>query len=166
VWGEGVEQMRRGAWAAAAGTLRLAAQKRDGWGWAVNFGDIWFTESAARLVHGAELATIDPADDDQSAEWVAEAARLLDRGVARTNEAAYFGPEGHPWACEIRDALASYRKLQDSGQTTAEWRKAFQSRTAYWCAQALGGAHPFPPTPRPRLEDAAALVQRLPGHNS
>jgi hypothetical protein len=43
--------------------------------------------------------------------------------------------------------------------------EALKSRTAYWCAQVLGGAAPFPPKPRPRLEDATALVRRLPGHN-
>ena len=55
MWSRGLEQMMRGEWAEAAETLRLAAAKRDGWGWAVNFGDIWFSESAARLVHGASL---------------------------------------------------------------------------------------------------------------
>ncbi|HBE69466.1 MAG TPA: hypothetical protein DDW52_15080, partial [Planctomycetaceae bacterium] len=59
MWIDGLEQMMRGEWASAAQTLRLAAAKRDGWGWAVNFGDIWFTESAARLVHGATLANRD-----------------------------------------------------------------------------------------------------------
>ncbi|MEM6733589.1 MAG: hypothetical protein AAF658_18665, partial [Myxococcota bacterium] len=97
MWIDGLKQMMRGEWAAAAETLRLAADKRDGWGWAVNFGDIWFSESAARLVHGAELATLNPADGSQGGEWIHEAERLLEKGIARTNEAAYFGPVGHPW---------------------------------------------------------------------
>ena len=55
MWIDGLEQMMRSEWAAAAETLSLAAAKKDGWGWAVNYGDIWISESAARLVHGAEL---------------------------------------------------------------------------------------------------------------
>ena len=82
-----------------------------------------------------------------------------------TGDARIFGPGGHPWASEIGAALASYRSRQDSDADAAEWLEAFKLRTTYWCAQVLGGAAPFPPKPRPRLEDAAALVRRLPGHN-
>ncbi len=164
-WIDGCEQMMRGEWETAAETLRLAAAKKDGWGWAVNFGDIWFSESAARLVHGAELAARNGTEDGDAAEWIAEAARLLERGVSRTDEAGYFGPEGHPWAAEIGAALDSYRNLEHRGADTTEWLEAFKLRTHYWCAQVLGGAPPFPPQPRPRLEDAATLVRRLPGHN-
>ncbi len=165
MWIDGVKQMMRGEWAAAAETLRLAAAKKDGWGWAVNYGDIWLSESAARLVHGAELAARNGAEDSDGARWISEAARLLKRGVARADEGRIFGPGGHPWASEIDEALAAYHSLQDSGSDTADWLEALKLRTAYWCAQVLGGAPPFPPKPRPRLEDAAALVRRLPGHN-
>ncbi len=165
MWIDGVKQMMRGEWAAAAETLRLAAAKKDGWGWAVNYGDIWLSESAARLVHGAELAARNGAEDSDGARWISEAARLLERGVARADEGRIFGPGGHPWASEIDEALAAYHSLQDSGSDTADWLEALKLRTAYWCAQVLGGAPPFPPKPRPRLEDAAALVGRLPRHN-
>ncbi|MGF1469570.1 MAG: hypothetical protein ACFCGT_25900 [Sandaracinaceae bacterium] len=165
MWIDGVEQMMRGEWAAAAETLRLAAAKKDGWGWAVNCGDIWLAESAARLVHGAELAARHGAQGGDGARWIAEAERLLERGVTRADEARIFGPEGHPWASEIGAALASYRSLRDSGTDVADWLDALKLRTAFWCAQVLGGAPPFPPKPRPRLDDAAALMQRLPGHN-
>ncbi|MEM9704385.1 MAG: hypothetical protein AAF907_18230, partial [Planctomycetota bacterium] len=76
-----------------------------------------------------------------------------------------FDEEGHPWAVELQAALGSYRRLQQRGDDTADWLDAFKQRTAYWCAQALGGAAPFPPQPRPRREDAAELLRRLPGHN-
>lgn len=165
MWVDGLEQMMRGEWAAAAETLRLAAAKKDGWGWAVNYGDIWLAESAARLVHGAELAAGNEAKPRDAARWIAEAARLLERSATRAEEAGVFGPEGHPWASEIGAALASYRSLQDSGTDAADWLEALESRTIYWCAQALGGAAPFPPRSRPRLEDADVLVRRLPGHN-
>ncbi len=164
-WGDGIKQMMRGEWAAAAETLRLAAAKKDGWGWAVNYGDIWLSESAARLVHGAELAARNGPEGRDGARWVAEAAQLLERGRARAEEAGVFGPEGHPWASEIGEALASFRDLRDSDANTTDWLEAFKLRTVYWCAQVLAGAAPFPPRVRPRLEDAAALVQRLPGHN-
>ena len=39
---------------AASKTLDAAASK-DGWGWAVNYGDIWISASAARLIQGAAL---------------------------------------------------------------------------------------------------------------
>ena len=157
--------MIRGEWAAAAETLRLAAAKKNGWGWAVNFGDLWISESAARLVHGAELAARNKPDDVGGTWWISEAARLLEKGVARVNESHAFGSEGHPWASEIGEALAAYHSLQDSGTDTTDWLAAFKLRTAYWCAQVLGGAAPFPPQPRPRLEDAAVLARRLLKHN-
>ncbi|MEM9193024.1 MAG: hypothetical protein AAGF12_27870, partial [Myxococcota bacterium] len=175
MWNDGLEQMMRGEWAAAAETLRLAAAKKDGWGWAVNYGDIWLSESAARLIHGAELAArsravppeggkaSEDAENRDGARWIAEAARLLERAVERAEESGVFGPEGHPWASEVDVALAAYSP-GDRGDV-ADWLEAFKLRTVYWCAQVLGGAAPFPPKPRPRLEDAAALVQRLPGHN-
>ena len=165
MWNDGLQQMMRGEWVTAAETLRLAAAKQDGWGWAVNFGDIWLAYSVARLVHGSELIARDPADHGEGARWIAEAAQLLERCVARAEESEVFRPEGHPWASEVGAALASYRQLCDRGADTAEWLEALKSRTVYLCAQVLGGAPPFPPKPRPRLEDAAALVRRLPGHH-
>ena len=70
--------MMRGEWAAAAETLRLAADKKDGWGWGVNNGDIWIAEAAARLVHGAELSTRGGADDaDAAARQLDEAATSI-----------------------------------------------------------------------------------------
>lgn len=163
MWIEGAEQMMRGEWAAAAETLRLAAAKMDGWGWAVNHGEIWISEAAARLVYGAELAA--RAEDGEGSRWIAEAAELLDKAAARANEGRTFGPEGHPWASEVGAAIASYRDRRDRGAPLADWLEAFELRTAYWCAQVLGGAAPFPPRPRPRREDAAALRRRIPGHD-
>lgn len=163
MWIDGLEQMMRGEWAAAAETLRLAAAKKDGWGWAVNFGDIWFSEAAARLAYGAGLVASEQSDAEDGERWIAEAEQALGKGVARTAEAGVFGSKGHPWAVELGAALTSYRRLGESSADITDWLKAFQLRTVYWCAQALGGAAPFPPKPRPRREDAAALVSRLAG---
>ncbi|MEM8733930.1 MAG: hypothetical protein AAGG44_06905 [Planctomycetota bacterium] len=161
MWIDGLEQMMRGEWAAAVETLRLAATKRDGWGWAVNFGDIWFSESAACLVRGATLVAGGASESGEGATLIDEAEQLLKRGVARTAEAGYFGPEGHPWGCEIGEALKSYRRLSDNRVDTSEWLEQFKLRTTYSCAQVLGGAPPFPPTVRPRRVDASVLEQRL-----
>ena len=166
LWMDGVEKMLRGEWAAAAETLRLAAAQKDGWGWAVNYGDIWISEAAARLVHGAEIESRDGAEDGDAAWWITESARLLAMGVARADASGDFGPEGHPWASELGAALRSYRRVRDSGADTTGWLKELKQRTATWCAWALGGAAPFPPKPRPRREDASALVRRMPGHNA
>jgi hypothetical protein len=165
MWSDGLEQMLRGEWSAAAETLRLAAEKKDGWGWAVNYGDIWLAEAVARLVHGAELAARNGVKPNDTSRWMDEAARLLEKCVARADDAGVFGPDGHPWAAEVGAALTSYRNLGDSGQRVGDWLDALKLRTVYWCSHALGGAAPFPPRPRPRLEDAGALLQRLPGHN-
>ncbi|MEM9016502.1 MAG: hypothetical protein AAGC68_05775 [Verrucomicrobiota bacterium] len=166
LWIDGVQQMMRGEWATAASTLQNATAQKDGWGWAVNFGDIWFTESAARLVHGAELLARSKINKrKEGAQWIAEATRLLELGEERTEEAQFFGPEGHPWAVEIGEALATFQSLLDRGASSADWLAAFQERTTYWCAHILSGTAPFPPKPRPRREDAVDLVRRLPDHN-
>lgn len=96
MWIDGTRQMMRGEWAAAAETLRLAADKKGGWGWAVNYGDIWLSESAARLVHGAALAASNTTEGDDGAWWIAEAARLLEKAVARVEETRAFEPDGAP----------------------------------------------------------------------
>ena len=162
LWLDGVDQMRRGEWAAASQTLYLAAAKKDGWGWGVNHGDIWIAEAAARLVHAAELDARGAVDAADVAQQLGEATRLVEKGAARAAEGGYFGPEGHPWAAEIRDALGRYRGFADA---TARL-DALQKAMVFWCALVLGGAAPFPPQPRPRLTDAAALRRRLPGHNA
>ncbi|MEM6533943.1 MAG: hypothetical protein AAF654_15080, partial [Myxococcota bacterium] len=112
LWIDGVEQMMRGQWAIAAATLRRAAARKDGWGWAVNYGDIWLSESAARLVHGAELAALNPAEDHERERWITESTRLLERAVARADDAGVFGTDGHPWASEIQAAFDAYQDLQ------------------------------------------------------
>ena len=196
-WIDGLEQMMAAAgkgddggrnwtdWAAAAETFRRAATQKDGWGWAVNYGEIWMSEAAARLVVGAKLAMVEggaaaAARAEGAQPWVTQASELLERGGARANEGSAFGPAGHPWAAEIGAALAacreSIKELTCSGDDACadaaaavahfeSWLGDFKLRTLYWCAQALGGAAPFPPQPRVRLEDAAALRMRLPGHN-
>ena len=165
MWSDGAQQMIRGEWAKAAETMQAAASKKDGWGWAVNYGDIWIGEAAARLVHGAELIALGGSDAEKGTLLISQATRLLNKGVARANESKAFSTGGHPWASEISAALTTYKEFYERGSDTSDWLEAFKSRTLYWCAQVLAGTSPFPPKLRPRLEDAAALIQQLPGHN-
>ncbi len=165
MWMDGLQEMMRGEWAKAAETLRSAAAKKDGWGWAVNYGDIWLSEAAARLVHGAELAAGNGHEDAAGALWITEVQKLLAKGVARSATARDFLPNGHPWASEIDSAMTSYAELCENGLDTKDWLEEFKLRTLYWCAQVLGGGSPFPPKPSPRLVAAADLIQNLPGHN-
>ncbi len=165
LWIDGMQQMLDGEWLVAAETFRCAAALQDGWGWAVNHGDIWMGEAAARLIHGALRAARTEGPDAEAVQSISESVRLLAKAVRRVNEAGVFGPRGHPWTAELTAALHAYRGLANQGADTTAWLDAFQQRTVYWCAQVLGGAPPFPPQPRPRLEAAAALMARLPGHH-
>ena len=156
MWVEGIELMRRGEWAVAAEKMRLAAAKKEGWGWAVNYGDIWISESAARLIYGASLDV-----EEEAEKWVTEAKRLLKRGMKRAKESGAFTVSGHPWGSEIRAALIEYRNVRGHHAALTKWLEDLKLRTDYWCAQVLGGAEPFPPQVRDRREDADKLVRRL-----
>lgn len=154
MWMDGCLQMMRGEWSLAAETLRLAADKKDGWGWGVNHGDIWLAEATARIVLGAES---EGSGADAAREF-AEVARLLDAAALRCAE--------HPWLWENRTALAEYRALPSAGPHAASWLCVFKERAVFWSAQVLGGGTVFPPRTEPRSEDAGELQKRLPGHNA
>ena len=66
-------KMMQGAWADATKTLVAAATKKDGWGWAVNYGDIWISDAAARLIYGAECFAEGSALADDGQTWINEA---------------------------------------------------------------------------------------------
>ena len=161
MWMEGLKQMMEGNWTDAIKTLDAAASKKDGWGWAVNYGDIWISNSAARLIYGTELLNEGSTLTDDGRTWIAEALELLEKGALRAKESGAFGPDGHPWAIEIADAFISYRDLIRRDADTSDWIDNFKARTLYWCGQVLAGAPPFPPKPRPRRDDAQALLARL-----
>ena len=165
MWMDGIGQMMRCEWSAAAETLCLAAAKKDGWGWGVNNGDIWIAESAARLARLAELDARDVVDDADATRQLHEISQLVEKGAARAGERGFCGPEGHPWASEISAALAQYCGLRENGTDKTACFDTLRKRLTFWCAPVLGGAAPFPPKLRPRLQDAAALRRCLPGHN-
>ncbi len=161
MWIEGIMKMMRGEWNDAAEILHLASMKQNGWGWAVNYGDIWFTESVARLIHGAETVHLNKTKEG-SIQWIDEVERLLVKGATRANKDNNFGPNGHPWVSEITEALESYRLLQKGGKDTSEWLESFKLRTLYWCAQVLSGTPPFTPKLKNRLEEESVLIENLP----
>ncbi|MEE2756392.1 MAG: hypothetical protein VYA30_07010 [Myxococcota bacterium] len=162
IWYDGLQQMMDGHWHGAVETMQRAAAKNDGWGWAVNYGDIWLAEAVARIVCG--VSGLSHGENQQSlktADWLNQADQLISRTEARAGEAGVFGPDGHPWAAEVRQALYSYRDCQDNGDDVASWLDDFKLRTHYWCAQVLSGTPPFPPKVRSRIDNADTLVRRL-----
>ena len=164
MWIDGIKQMMRGEWSIAAEIFHLASIKKNGWGWAVNYGDIWISESVSRIIQGVEIAISKGSKDEHSKKFIIDAEKLLKKGISRAEETPVFGNEGHPWASEITSFLTSYHTIKESTTDLVKWLKEFKSRTVYWCAQVLGGAPPFPPKPRVRLEDSEVLISRLPGH--
>ena len=160
MWIDAMKHMMSGEWKKASDLLRRASTKHDGWGWAVNHGDLWYTESLALLMDGAEKSLAEEGGAQDNA-WLTEVTALLEKGASRANAGNAFGPDGHPWVSEISHALDEYRSLQGTGEDIEKWIIALRTRTLFWCAQVLSGAFPFPPRPRPRLEPAPDLVARL-----
>ncbi|MEE2786684.1 MAG: hypothetical protein VX589_05040 [Myxococcota bacterium] len=161
LWVDGVQHMMRHEWGHAVAIFRRAAQLKDGWGWAVNYGDIWLSEASALMVEGVSqsLGTGQACPDQPP--WLTRARQLIERSAGRVDESQAFGPEGHPWVTELRIALVAYDGLMNHGAEVGAWLENFKLRVIYWCAQILGGAAPFPPKPRSRTEDADVLRHRL-----
>lgn len=165
MWIDGIKLMMKNDWSSAAELLMMASSKKDGWGWAVNHGDIWISEANARLIIAVEFLAKKLINNEESKKLISEVERLLELAAERTEEAGAFGSVGHPWTSEILASLASYRSLQKKGLDTKCWLEELKLRTNYWCAQVLAGVFPFPPKPKPRSEPSLALIKRLPGHN-
>ncbi len=162
MWNDGLQQMMDGHWKAAVETMQRAAAKNDGWGWAVNYGDIWLAEAVARIVCG--LSGLSDGLDQQSlktSDWLTQAEELISKTESRADESGVFVSDGHPWAAEVRQALNRYRDCQDKADDVTAWLENFKLRTLYWCAQVLSGTPPFPPKLRPRMNNADTLVRRL-----
>ena len=164
MWYDGIELMLQNEWSMAADTFKLAYAKKDGWGWAVNYGDIWLSEAVAVMIHGAENHSNQAKIDD--IEWVQNATVLFEKALFRANDSGHFGEDGHPWMNEVGTAISAYKKLISNGEDTAFWLEEFKSRTIYWCSQILAGSFPFPPKERGRLASESLLIENLPGHNA
>ena len=152
MWIDGIEKMMQGKWKKAVNIFQRAALKKDGWGWAVNYGDIWMSEALARLLfHASSLAKYEPTDTSED-ELLNQVKTLLNQSSRRVYESGIFGDHGHPWANEISEAVSVYQNLRKDDSDLSEWLNQLKQRTLYWCALVLGGAEPFPPQPKPRLE--------------
>lgn len=151
---DGAQHMMNGQWQTAIKILHAAAAKKDEWGWAVNYGDIWLGEAFADSVCGVETK-------DADSGWLEWAQRVVEKAALRADEPGMFDEDGHPSIIENRDALRSHQNLEDRRGDVTDWLANFKLRTVYWCAQILSVTHPFPPKPKPRFEDADYLVRRL-----
>tara|TARA_B100000674_G_scaffold90281_1_gene62906 strand:+ start:6712 stop:8430 length:1719 start_codon:yes stop_codon:yes gene_type:complete len=160
MWMDGIEYMLQEQWTQAIELFRLAAKKKEGWGWAVNYGDIWLSEAVATIIQNCEID-----GGGLTKEVLERVNQLILQCVKRTNDSRVFGSYGHPWASEIEVALKSYGELTQESKDTENWLKELKARTVYWCSQVLAGMSPFPPQERPRRESAEALIDRLPKHN-
>ncbi len=161
MWYDGIEHLLENELDLAIETFKHAAAKKDGWGWAVNHGDIWLSEAAARMIRAVE--SLQDAPIPEGDEWIDIAEQLVEKARSRTEESNVFGSQGHPWINEVLSDFNAYKHLTTAGQNTTEWLEAFRSRTIFWCSQILSGVAPFPPKCRNRLVDEVVLIERLAG---
>ena len=163
MWYDGIEYILQNDWENAISTFREAALKKDGWGWAVNHGDIWLAEAVAIISKGVENSS--KSENPKDLVWIDEAEKLLEKAHTRASEAGVFDDEGHPWISEVISSLKSYKDLISSNNDTTDWLSEFMIRTVFWCSQVLAGVAPFPPKCRERLADESTLIEKIPGHN-
>ena len=140
--------------------LGEAALKKDGWGWAVNHGDIWLAEAVAIIFQGVENSS--KSGNPEDLVWINEAEKLLEKAHTRANEAGVFDDEGHPWISEVISSLKGYKDLISNNNDITDWLSEFIIRTIFWCSQVLAGVAPFPPKCRERLADESTLIGKIP----
>ena len=161
MWMDASQQMIDGRWHTAIETLQQAGKMKDGWGWAVNFGDIWISEAAAQIVCGVESEQHEEGTDHEASLWSDRVQELIELASKRADNVDLFGHAGHPWLLEIREAFDTYQCIQDEGHHIGDWLEQFKRRAIFWCAQILAGVGPFPPKPKPRNDDAYILIESL-----
>ena len=162
MWYDGIQLMLQHEWNAAIEIFRAAYGKKEGWGWAVNYGDIWLSEAVALIIDGvstAENASLENQD------WFISANHLLQLAQQRANDSGVFGQDGHPWITAVVSSLESLKELIAQGNNTTQWLEEFNSITVYWCSQILAGVFPFPPITKVRHVAEIDLVNELPKYN-
>ena len=159
MWTDGIEAMLREEWSYAINIFKLAAEKKSGWGWAVNYGDIWLSEAVATII-----MSVQDDDDHGDSEWLGKVGELILKCVERSEKSGVFGSDGHPWANEILIALDNYQQIKSDNNSLDKWLTNFKGRTVYWCSQVLAGIAPFPPRARKRIAPVEDLIKRIPGH--
>ena len=163
MWYDGIELMLQKQWSTAIEIFKAAYDKKEGWGWAVNYGDIWLSEAVALIINGVESGI--KTTNLEELEWFNKANELVDNASLRSNNSGVFGTEGHPWISEVTSALESLENLISKGKDITSWLDEFNSLTVYWCSQVLAGVFPFPPRERTRLASESTLIENLPGYN-
>ena len=163
MWYDGIQLMLQSKWTEAIEIFKRAALKKEGWGWAVNYGDIWLSEAVATIMKGVQNSQ--DSSNEEDIEWIDTAGKLIEKSLVRVKESGVFDEEGHPWTSEVDSALKSYKNLISKGEDTTEWLEQFQSHTIFWCSQVLAGVPPFPPKCRDRLADESNLIEKLPAYN-
>ena len=164
MWYDGIEYILQNDWENAISTFREAALKKDGWGWAVNHGDIWLAEAVATILQGVDNGP--NSGNPKDLDWIDEAEKLLEKASTRANAAGVFDAEGHPWISEVISSLNEYKDIISNNNDITDWLSEFMIKTVFWCSQVLAGVAPFPPKCRERLADESALIEKLPGHNA
>jgi hypothetical protein len=164
MWYDGIELVLKNDWQAAIEVFRAAADKKEGWGWAVNHGDIWISEAVAIIMQAVEGELKKSKVNDSA--WLDNANELIQRAKMRADESGVFGNNGHPWITEVGLALDAYNGLVASDNNLDLWYEEFNARMIYWCSQVLAGISPFPPQVRARLASESMLIEMLPGYNS
>ena len=163
MWYDGSELLLEDKWEEAIKIFQEAAVKKEGWGWAVNYGDIWVSEAVATMIKGAHETPI--ATKLEDIDWIENVEKLISQAATRANDSGVFESKGHPWINEVDSALKSYKYLIDNNKDTNSWIDEIKGRTIYWCSQILAGYFPFPPKCRERIANEADLIESLPKHN-
>ena len=134
MWTDGIEAMLNEEWSYAINIFKLAAEKKSGWGWAVNYGDIWLSEAVATIIMSVQG---DGGHGDS--EWLGKVGELILKCVERSEKSGVFDSDGHPWANEILIALDNYQQIKSDNNSLDGWLTNFKGRTVYWCSQVLAG---------------------------
>ena len=163
MWYDGSELLLENKWDEAIKIFQEASVKKEGWGWAVNYGDIWISEAVALMIKGAHETS--DTTKIQDIDWIEKVELLIAKATARSNDSKAFGDKGHPWINEVNSALKSYKHLIDENKDTTSWIDDIKGRTVYWCSQILAGYFPFPPKCRDRITSESELIENLPKHN-
>ena len=80
---------------------------KEGWGWAVNYGDIWLSEAVAVMISGAHQSQ-GGASVEQ--DWVGRAGELINKAQVESDKSGAFGKKSHPWVNELKASLTRLQK--------------------------------------------------------
>ena len=92
MWYYGSELLLEDKWEEAIKIFQEASGKKEGWGWAVNYGDIWVSEAVATMIKGAhETPTATKLED---IDWIENVEKLISQAATRANDSGVFENKG------------------------------------------------------------------------